>query len=124
MCGLILGFALAVTGAGGTSLPAQEWTRFCGPNGSGLGDAPGLPEVFSANDFRWNAELPGSGQSSPVIWDGRVFVTATPKNFSKRLILCLAAGTGEVLWKREYETAAYHLHADNNCSAASPAVDA
>ena len=124
MRSLILGFALAVTGAGGTSLPAQEWTRFRGPNGSGLGNAPGLPAVFSANDFRWNVELPGSGHSSPVVWGERVFVTATPKNSSKRLILCLAAGTGEVLWKREYETAAYHLHADNNYSAASPAVDA
>ena len=120
---LLLGFALAITAAGRPPLSAQEWTRFRGPNGSGLGDAPGLPAAFSANDFRWNVELPGTGHSSPVIWGERVFVTATPKNSTKRLILCLRAEDGGVIWKREYETAGYHLHADNSYSAASPTVD-
>ena len=40
---------------------AQEWTRFRGPNGSGVGVAPNLPAVFSETDYDWNVELPGSG---------------------------------------------------------------
>lgn len=101
----------------------QEWTRFRGPNGSGIGVAPNLPAVFSEKDFNWNVELPGSGHSSPVLWGGRIFVTATPKGSTKRLIVCLNVADGKESWRREYETAAYHLHTDNNYSAATPAVD-
>src|ERR1700736_3753678 len=82
---------------------AQEWTRFRGPNGSGLGAAPNLPESFSEKDFNWKVELPGAGHSSPVIWGNRVFVTGNPKGTTKRMICCLDAKNGKILWQKEYE---------------------
>ena len=103
---------------------AQEWTRFRGPNGSGLGVAPNLPEEFAEKDFNWKIELPGAGHSSPVIWGDRVFITGNPKGTTKRVICCVSAKDGKILWQKEYETAGYHLHSDNNYAAASPAVDA
>ena len=103
---------------------AQEWTRFRGPNGSGLAKAPNFPAQFSESDFNWKVELPGSGHSSPVIWGERVFVSATPTGTAKRVIVCLEAKTGKTLWTREYETAAFREHSDNSYTSMSPAVDA
>ena len=103
---------------------AQEWTRFRGPNGAGLGVAPKLPAEFSEKDFNWKIELPGRGHSSPVVWGGRVFVTANPQATTQRVIMCVSAAEGKTLWQKEYATGGYRLHADNNYAAATPAVDA
>ena len=112
-------FLALCSGAG-----AQEWTRFRGPNGSGLGVAPKLPVEFSEKDFNWKIELPGRGHSSPVVWGGRVFVTANPQATTQRVIVCVSAADGKTLWQKEYATGGYRLHADNNYAAATPAVDA
>jgi outer membrane protein assembly factor BamB len=114
--------ALIFLGALGTA-DAQEWTRFRGPNGSGLGVAPNLPETFSEKDYNWKVELPGAGHSSPVIWGDRIFITGNPKGTTKRVLSCMSAKDGKTLWQKEYETAGYHLHSDNNYAASSPAVD-
>ena len=106
------------------SAHAQEWTRFRGPNGSGLAKAPHFPAQFSDADFNWKIDLPGSGHSSPVIWGARVFITATPADSARRAILCIDAKDGRTLWKKEYETAAFRQHADNSYTSMSPAVDA
>lgn len=103
---------------------AQEWTRFRGPNGAGLGVAPKLPAEFSEKDFNWKIELPGRGHSSPVVWGGRVFVTANPTATTRRVIVCVSAADGKTAWQKEYATGGYRLHADNNYAATSPAVDA
>ncbi len=103
---------------------AQEWTRFRGPNGSGLGVAPKLPAMFSEKEFNWKIELPGRGHSSPVVWGERVFVTGNPAGTTQRVIACVSAADGKTLWQKAYATGGYRLHADNNYAAASPAVDA
>lgn len=103
---------------------AQEWTRFRGPNGSGVANAANIPAEFSEADFNWKVELPGSGHSSPVIWGDRVFVSATPAGTAKRAIVCIDAKSGKTIWTREYETATFRAHADNSYTSMSPAVDA
>ncbi len=103
---------------------AQDWPRFRGPNGSGLGTAASLPAEFSEKDYNWKIELPGSGHSSPVAWGDRVFVTATPAGTAKRVILCVSAKDGKTLWSKEYETGAFRQHSDNSYTSMSPAVDA
>ncbi len=116
--------ALAVFAVLCVAAMGQEWTRFRGPNGSGLGVAPNLPAQFSEKDFNWKIELPGSGHSSPVVWGDRVFVTGNPKDTTKRVIVCVGAVDGKTQWQKEYATGGYRLHSDNNYAAASAAVDA
>jgi outer membrane protein assembly factor BamB len=101
-----------------------EWTRFRGPNGSGLGTAPNFPAEFSHRDFNWHVELPGPGHSSPVVWGDRVFVTANPKHTTQRIVMCLNVEDGKTLWTKTYDSPSYHLNSDNNYAASSPAVDA
>ncbi len=55
---------------------AQEnWTRFRGPDGTGIADAPSIPAAFDEKDYRWQTALPGSGHSSPVLWGDKIFLT-------------------------------------------------
>ena len=55
---------------------AQEWTRFRGPNGTGISTAQGIPSSFSLSEAHWRLRLRGEGHSSPVLWGKRVFVTS------------------------------------------------
>ncbi len=55
---------------------AQEWSRFRGPNGTGVSESTNLPVEFgSAKNLEWETELPFA-RSSPVLAGDRIFVTA------------------------------------------------
>src|SRR3954470_5796440 len=91
VAGLLLG-SLAVPAAG------QEWTRFRGPNGSGLSDATTVPVRWTEKDYAWKVDLPGVGHSSPVLWGDRLFVTSADEKTGQRTLLCLRAADGKQLW--------------------------
>ena len=61
-----------------------EWPQFRGPDGLSVSDAHPLPTTWSdeSPNIRWKTILPGVGNSSPVVSEGRVFLTgidqATP----------------------------------------------
>ncbi len=109
------------------SVHAQDWTRFRGPNGSGLATA-NLPVQLSEKDINWTTTLPGTGHSSPVVCGDRVFVTCTPdarmSETAKRSVVCVDAKTGKVLWSREFANGGYRKHADNSFASPSCTVDA
>jgi outer membrane protein assembly factor BamB len=89
---------------------AADWPRFRGPDGSGVSPARNLPVHWSdATNVRWKTPLPGRGDSSPVLWGDRIFVTcysgygedeADPGDPSalQRHVVCLDRSTGEILW--------------------------
>jgi len=75
------------------------WTRFRGPNGTGISTSTGLPVEFGPDkNVVWKTELP-AGRSSPVLAGDRVFVTGSRAD--KLLTICLDRRTGKVLWQRE-----------------------
>jgi len=100
-----------------------EWTRFRGPNGSGISEAVTVPAEWTERDYNWKVKLPGIGHSSPVVWGGRIFVTCGDPETAERLILCLASADGRVLWQREYSSRTYSQHRDCCYATATPAVD-
>jgi outer membrane protein assembly factor BamB len=104
---------------------AQEWTRFRGPNGSGLGTAPGLPVKWTDADYKWKVELPGSGPASPVVWGERIFLTSADEQAMHRYIVCLSTADGSLLWKQEfpYQKFARKINAFNGYASSTPAVD-
>lgn len=67
----------------------QEWTRFRGPNGCGVGQASQIPDTWTEKDYNWKIQLPGKGFSSPVIWDDRLYVTSTIEESATFVTLCL-----------------------------------
>ncbi|MCA9068210.1 MAG: PQQ-binding-like beta-propeller repeat protein, partial [Planctomycetaceae bacterium] len=102
---------------------AENWTRFRGPNGSGISSATTVPVKWSDKDYRWTAELPGEGHSSPVVWGDRLFVTSADGKTGIRYLVCLNALTGEQLWKKQFEFEKYKKHNNNSFASNTPTVD-
>ncbi|MEY2409501.1 MAG: hypothetical protein QOF48_2171, partial [Verrucomicrobiota bacterium] len=58
------------------NLPAANWPEWRGPHGDGRCDEKKLPMHWTTNEnIRWRISLPDRGNSTPVIWGGRIFVT-------------------------------------------------
>ena len=102
---------------------AQEWTRFRGPNGSGVSDATTVPVKWTEKDYNWKVKLPGVGHSSPVLWGERIFIAAGEEETGKRLVCCLRAQDGSKVWQREFAGEKHGKHTDNSFASATPAVD-
>lgn len=93
---------------------ADDWRRFRGPAGSGVAvDSDSLPTAWSAEaNLAWKTPLPGPGASSPIIVNGRAFVTCysgyglsqeEPGNIENlvRHLMCIDMQTGKQLWQRD-----------------------
>ena len=81
---------------------AQEWTRFRGPNGTGISHAKTIPTKLTDAELNWKVELPGVGHSSPVLWGERVFVTTTGDKAGGFRAACVDARDGNLLWKHDF----------------------
>ncbi|HEV3006122.1 MAG TPA: PQQ-binding-like beta-propeller repeat protein [Pirellulales bacterium] len=104
--------------------PAQEWSRFRGPNGTGVSDAASVPAEWTDRDLNWKVTLPGIGHSSPVLWGDKIFLTSAFEDTATRLVLCLRAGDGQILWQRKYSSALHTKHKFNSFASSTPCLDA
>jgi outer membrane protein assembly factor BamB len=100
-----IGVLLWVSLASGAASAAEResWSRFRGPNGTGVSEATGLPVSFGPEkNVRWKTPLP-PGHSSPVLSESRIFLTAhSPDKKGYRLfVIGLDRKTGRELWRRE-----------------------
>src|SRR5262249_47237909 len=76
-----------------------QWSRFRGPNGSGVDASAGYPVEFSpTKNVAWKTAVP-YGQSSPVVVGNRLFGTASEGD--RLITFCLDTRTGKELWRRE-----------------------
>ena len=107
-----------------SALAQGEWTRFRGPDGTGIGKAQGLPVTFTADDYAWQVRLPARGHSSPVVWGDRIFVTCSRDKEGVRYVVCLDAANGKTRWTWEDKFAVYRHHGLNSFAASTPAADA
>ena len=82
---------------------AQEWTRFRGPNGSGISDAKTVPVEWTEKDLNWKVDIPGESHGSPVIWGSKLFVNCeSGTKGSERIVVCLDTKTGKELWQKSF----------------------
>src|SRR5437868_1766841 len=55
---------------------SEDWPQFRGPTGQGLSAAKHVPVRWSATEnIAWKATIPGKGWSSPILIDGKVYLT-------------------------------------------------
>lgn len=55
----------------------ENWPRWRGPSDSGSTPQGSYPVHFDAtHHVLWKAPLPGKGCSTPIVWDGRIYLTA------------------------------------------------
>jgi len=65
---------------------ASQWPEFRGPTGQGVSGEQGLPLNWSeSSNVLWKVPVPGAGWSSPVVANGRVWLTTAVE---------IRAGTG------------------------------
>jgi len=85
---------------------ADDWPQWRGLNRDAVWNETNIIESFPANglEISWRASV-GTGFSSPVVAEARVFVTdaqvARPK--ARERVLCFNANSGKVLWTHSYQ---------------------
>jgi len=113
-----------VAGMGDGSARGQEWTRFRGPDGTGIGRADGIPAAIAEPDYTWKVKLPGRGHSSPVLWGTKIFLSCEGPGATVRQVVCLDASDGKLLWSWRDRFTRYRSNRLNSFAASTPAVDA
>ena len=115
-----LSVLLAVMAAAATS--DTDWSRFRGPNGSGISETKGLPAEFGPDkNVIWKTDLP-QGFSSPIIFENRIFLTG--RRDEALLTVAVDRATGKVLWERAApRNRKEPLDKRNHPAAASAATD-
>ena len=98
---------------------AEEWSRFRGPNGSGLAGDSGYPIEFDkTKNLVWRTAV-RKGKSSPVLTERHVFLTAHEEG--RLYTQCFDRSTGELVWERfEPRTRSEIAHELNDPAANSP----
>jgi outer membrane protein assembly factor BamB len=99
------------------------WPQFRGPNSSGLGE--GRPPVHFGPDQNvlWKIAL-GPGLSSPIIWEGRMFLTEYDRANKQLATLCIDRRTGKILWRRTIAPEQIEkVHALSSPAGSTPATD-
>ena len=89
-CALLAGPSVGVSGqeaAPAVRMVADEgegakyWPRWRGPSGQGLVSGAGYPDAWSpTQNVRWKTPLSGDGNSSPIVWGDRIFLTTAYDN--------------------------------------------
>ncbi len=104
---------------------AGNWPAWRGPSGDGTTPEVGLPEKWSTTEnVAWKVPLPDAGNSTPIVWDGRVFVTQAIESKNRRLLLCFDRATGEQLWEAGTTYTKSELtHKTNPLCSGSPVTD-
>jgi len=87
----------------GEEKSASNWTEF--RNGGSSCSPCSLPVTWSPEKgIAWQRELPGYGQSCPVVFNSRVFLTAVVGSMKDQCaVICLDLKTGEQIWSYEQE---------------------
>ncbi|MBI2804299.1 MAG: PQQ-binding-like beta-propeller repeat protein [Planctomycetes bacterium] len=102
---------------------ADNWPAWRGPTGLGASQEKSLPLKWTTKEnVRWKVTLPAAGNSTPIIWGDRVFITQAsdlkrwppkvPANYAggasagghavaeKRSVMCFNRADGKLLWER------------------------
>ncbi|MGK0187778.1 MAG: outer membrane protein assembly factor BamB [Verrucomicrobiales bacterium] len=101
---------------------AEEWSRFRGPNGTGISDSTTIPFEISKKDINWSIKVKGIGHSSPVVHGGKIFLTSVATKGGNRYVLCYNTA-GKKLWEYEAPFKTHSLHRFNTFASSTPAVD-
>lgn len=109
---------------------AADWPQFRGPTGDGLYIGPPIPiEWGPEKNVVWKTPIPGRGWSSPIVWQGRVYLTTAVEQGKRHSLDALAVDcqSGKIVWQREVfvedASKAPTPHAKNSHASPTPVTD-
>jgi len=82
--------------------PETAWPAFRGPEMIGVvppGEWPDDWDAATGRNILWKCPVPGQGNSSPVVWGNRIFLTSASQK--ERWVHCIGAAEGRILWTRK-----------------------
>ena len=115
-----------------TSAPGEDWPQFGGPGAKGISSEKGIPVSWSGKkNVAWKFRLPGTGWSSPVVVDGKVYLSAavvgakSSKDAPSLVALSVDGGSGKLLWQTELfaKARSSRRHSKNSHASPTPLID-
>ncbi|MGB4293507.1 MAG: PQQ-binding-like beta-propeller repeat protein [Bacteroidales bacterium] len=76
-----------------------NFPSFRGEGSRGIAGGEGYPTEWDGNsgkNIKWKVPVPKFGKSSPIIWDGKIFLTGAEGNIFE--VYCFDKNTGNILW--------------------------
>jgi len=107
----------------------KNWVSFRNFDGNGVGFSDALPTHWdgkTGENIIWQSEVPMPGNSSPVIWENKLFLTGADEETQK--IFCFNIEDGKLLWEADVTRAEAKVQADRidddtGFAAPTPVVD-
>lgn len=105
----------------------RGWSRQGHVKGEGYRDrwdlAGASEGVEGADAVLWQVDVPGRGNSSPIVWDDRIFLT-TARGGDELFLLAFDRADGTLLWEARAPTRGVEqIHQKNSWASATPATD-
>ena len=111
---------LEVTGDG-----AKYWSRWRGPSGQGqVATGQYVDHWGSTSGVRWKVAIPGRGNSSPIVWGDRIFLTTAHNQGLRLSMLAFSRKDGAKLWETDIQqNGVEYPHQKNGYASATAATD-
>lgn len=106
---------------------AENWPCWRGPRGDGTSTDQAVPtrwDLATGENVLWKIRVPGTGHSSPIVWENRLFLTTCFQEEQQRALLCFDTETGDELWRANVLNSPLEtIHQFNSFASGTPATD-
>lgn len=109
-----------VTGEG-----ARFWSRWRGPSGQGVVPQGKYTNTWSPTSrVKWRTKLPGTGNSSPIVWADRIYLTISQNEGARLSLAAFTRADGRLLWDTPIpQEGVERVHQKNGYASATPVTD-
>ncbi len=98
----------------------SAWSRFRGPNGTGIGAGTGFPHDGPVRGVAWETALPGDGHSSSIEFEDRIITTVADESRGSAFVVSLEARNGRLAWKSPLRWPGGNRHRFNAAVSSTP----
>lgn len=123
LLGLVVGLVVLLWSSVMANDPEPNWSRFRGPNGSGVSDLYQFPTQIGPDKILWQVALDGAGHASPVARNRRVFVASADPETGRQILAAYSTENGTLIWRRLLPGDVFPKHAFNSFASSTPALD-
>jgi outer membrane protein assembly factor BamB len=121
--GVLFSVLSLVSALGESPSDGDWWPQFLGPNGRATAGEQSIPLMFAPGENRlWSVPTP-EGNSSPIIWADRIFITG--HEGADLMVLCYDRNDGRQLWRQSYPSSFEedYFHVDCTPAASTSCTD-